>query len=79
MIDRDVEDDRPTLRPGAVERIAHGAVRPIDPPERDLFDSTTDGRGGRDISTTETFGSGSPDVVVTAHVGIGQILIGKEQ
>ena len=36
------------------------------------------GPAGRNISTVETFGSGTPDVVVTAHVGLGQILIGKE-
>ena len=37
-----------------------------------------DGRDGRNISTVQTFGEGSPDVVVDAHVGLGQILIGKE-
>jgi phage shock protein PspC (stress-responsive transcriptional regulator) len=37
-----------------------------------------DGRGGHNISTVETFGTGTPDVVVDAHVGLGQILIGKE-
>lgn len=37
-----------------------------------------EGRDGRNISTVETFGTGSPDVVVEAHVGLGQILIGKE-
>ena len=36
------------------------------------------GRDGRDISTTETIGEGTPDVVVTATVGLGQILVGKE-
>ena len=40
--------------------------------------SSTSGPGGRNISTVETLGSGTPDVVVTAHVGLGQILIGKE-
>jgi phage shock protein PspC (stress-responsive transcriptional regulator) len=30
------------------------------------------------VSTVQTFGDGNPDVVVTAHVGIGQIVIGKE-
>jgi hypothetical protein len=39
---------------------------------------TDNGPNSRNISTTETFGTGSPDVVVTAHVGLGQILIGKE-
>lgn len=43
----------------------------------DTSNSVT-GPGGRNLSTVETFGSGAPDVVVTAHVGIGQILIGKE-
>ena len=37
-----------------------------------------DGHDGRNISTVETFGTGTPDVVVDAHVGLGQILIGKE-
>ena len=40
--------------------------------------STASGPGGRNISTVETLGSGTPDVVVTAHVALGQILIGKE-
>lgn len=40
--------------------------------------SSSSGPGGRNISTVETLGSGSPDVVVTAHVGLGQILVGKE-
>lgn len=37
-----------------------------------------DGNDGRNISTVETFGTGTPDVIVDAHVGLGQILIGKE-
>jgi hypothetical protein len=40
--------------------------------------SSTSGPRGRNISTVETLGSGTPDVVVSAHVGLGQILIGKE-
>jgi hypothetical protein len=56
--------------------VGAGDISRVDP---SAFDSgSTDGHGGRDISTTETFGTGSPDVVVTAHVGLGQILIGKE-
>jgi phage shock protein PspC (stress-responsive transcriptional regulator) len=51
---------------------------PGSPSDDDLFNSTTNGRGGRAISTTETFGTGEPDVVVDAHVGLGQIIIGKE-
>ena len=49
----------------------------IDP--SDVFDRSgvSDGEG-RNVSTTETFGTGTPDVVVDAHVGLGQILIGKE-
>ena len=44
-----------------------------------MFDRSgvSDGEG-RNVSTTETFGTGTPDVVVDAHVGLGQILIGKE-
>ncbi len=55
--------------------------RPLDADASgsDPFGDTTPGaRDGSDISTVETFGEGAPDVVVTAHVGIGQILIGKE-
>jgi hypothetical protein len=36
------------------------------------------GQDGRNISTVETFGTGAPDVVVDAHVGLGQILFGRE-
>ncbi|WP_161988533.1 PspC domain-containing protein [Pedococcus bigeumensis] len=39
---------------------------------------TLDGHDGRNVSTVETFGAGNPDVIVNAHVGLGQILIGKE-
>jgi hypothetical protein len=40
--------------------------------------STTTGPSGRNLTETQTVGSGAPDVIVTAHVGLGQILIGKE-
>lgn len=40
--------------------------------------STTKGPSGRNLATSQTLGSGAPDVIVTAHVGLGQILIGKE-
>jgi hypothetical protein len=52
--------------------VAAGDIGQIGDP---LTDNGTD---NRNISTTETFGVGAPDVVVTAHVGLGQILIGKE-
>ncbi len=56
-------------RPGTLlDRPDLGRPDPID----------LNGREGRDISTVQTFGEGSPDVVVDAHVGFGQILIGKE-
>jgi phage shock protein PspC (stress-responsive transcriptional regulator) len=51
-----------------LERPRIGGPDPVD----------LDRRDGRDISTVQTFGEGSPDVVVDAHVGFGQILIGKE-
>jgi hypothetical protein len=61
--------------------VAAGDISRIDSPSLGTGDSTTtplDNGDGRNISTVETFGTGSPDVVVTAHVGLGQILIGKE-
>lgn len=39
---------------------------------------TPDGQGGRNLSTTEVIGTGPTDLVVHAHVGLGQIIIGKE-
>ena len=55
-----------------------GPLPPREPDGRDLFDSSASDRDGTDISTTETFGEGATDVVVEAHVGLGQILIGQE-
>ena len=46
--------------------------------DRDVFDNSRSNRDGTDISTTQVFGTGSADVIVNAHVGLGQILIGKE-
>ena len=37
-----------------------------------------DGPGGRNLSSTEIIGTGPPDLVVHARVGLGQITIGKE-
>jgi phage shock protein PspC (stress-responsive transcriptional regulator) len=37
-----------------------------------------DGPSGRNLTSTEVIGSGPTDVVVNAHVGAGQIIIGKE-
>ncbi len=73
---------RSSVGAGDISQVAAGAL-PASPSaevdQPDLFGSgSSSQRGGRDISTTETFGTGSPDVVVTAHVGLGQILIGKE-
>jgi hypothetical protein len=42
---------------------------------RDPFGDTD---ASRDISTTETIGSGEPEVVVDARVGIGQVTVIKE-
>lgn len=39
---------------------------------------TPDGQGGRNLSSTEVIGTGPTDLVVHAHVGLGQIIIGKE-
>ncbi|MDF2093843.1 PspC domain-containing protein [Knoellia sp. 3-2P3] len=37
-----------------------------------------EGPGGRTLSSTEVIGSGPTDLVVNAHVGAGEIIIGKE-
>lgn len=60
--------------------VAAGDISRIDSPSLGTSGDTVplDNGDGRNISTVETFGTGSPDVVVTAHVGLGQILIGKE-
>jgi hypothetical protein len=60
---------------GDVSRVSDA---PLFGDDRDVFERGSNGRSGSDISTDETFGSGDPDVVVDARVGIGQITIGKE-
>jgi hypothetical protein len=57
--------------------VGAGDITRADPGTLDSVD-TSGNDNGRDISTVETFGTGAPDVVVDAHVGLGQILIGKE-
>ncbi|KRE56981.1 PspC domain-containing protein [Phycicoccus sp. Soil748] len=60
---------RSSVGAGQITKAAPGTLDSVD----------TSGNGdGRNISTVETFGTGTPDVVVDAHVGLGQILIGKE-
>lgn len=51
---------------------------PALPGNNDVFDNPQTNRDGTDISTNQVFGTGTPDVIVNAHVGLGQILIGKE-
>lgn len=60
--------------------VAAGDISRVDSPDLGTNGDPVplDNGDGRNISTVETFGTGSPDVVVTAHVGLGQILIGKE-
>jgi len=57
--------------------VGAGDISKADPGTLDSVDPSGNG-DGRNISTVETFGTGTPDVVVDAHVGLGQILIGKE-
>ena len=57
--------------------VGAGQITRADPGTLDSVDTSGNG-DGRNISTVETFGTGTPDVVVDAHVGLGQILIGKE-
>ncbi len=54
-----------------------GELPPL-PGNGGVFDNSQSHRDGTDISTTQVFGTGSTDVIVNAHVGLGQILIGKE-
>jgi hypothetical protein len=54
-----------------------GEIRAVDGSIPDGSVSS-DGRSGRNLSNAEVFGSGPVDLVVNAHVGIGQITIGKE-
>ena len=58
--------------------VSAGDIAQWHPGSLDPSADTTNSRGGRNLSTVETFGTGPTDVVVTAHVGLGQILIGKE-
>ncbi|MEO6413696.1 MAG: PspC domain-containing protein [Pedococcus sp.] len=71
---------RSSVAAGDISRIGTPDLGPIAPPgvDEDGDPVTLDGRDGRNISTVETFGEGDPDVIVQAHVGLGQILIGKE-
>jgi phage shock protein PspC (stress-responsive transcriptional regulator) len=71
---------RSSVAAGDISRIGAPDLGPIAPRgvDEDGNPVTLDGRDGRNISTVETFGEGDPDVIVDAHVGFGQILIGKE-
>ncbi|KRF23995.1 hypothetical protein ASG95_04995 [Phycicoccus sp. Soil803] len=71
---------RSSVGAGDISRIDTADLGPIAPrgTNGDGDPIQLDGRDGRNISTVETFGTGTPDVVVDAHVGLGQILIGKE-
>ena len=70
---------RSSVAAGDITRADFGSFDPLPPAlEGDplVYDDTND--NGRNISTVQTFGTGEPDVIVDAHVGLGQILIGKE-
>ncbi len=55
--------------------VAAGDITSVSDP----FSTSSDGPGTNgSISTVHTVGTGTPDVVVTAHVGLGEIQIGKE-
>jgi phage shock protein PspC (stress-responsive transcriptional regulator) len=54
--------------------VGAGDINRVDDP----FGDTSSNGNQTNVSTDETIGVGHPDVVVTAHVGLGQILIGKE-
>jgi phage shock protein PspC (stress-responsive transcriptional regulator) len=65
---------------GDISRIGAADLGSVTPPGLNSNGDPIqlDGRDGRHISTVETFGTGAPDVVIDAHVGLGQIQIGKE-
>ena len=71
---------RSSVGAGDITRMGTPDLGPVAPPgdgtDRDAV--VLGDRNGRDVSTVETFGEGEPDVVVTAHVGLGQIQIGME-
>ncbi|GAA2739829.1 hypothetical protein GCM10009867_37490 [Pedococcus aerophilus] len=69
---------RSSVGAGDITRADFGNFNSIGDPvdSEPLVDESND--NGRNISTVQTFGTGEPDVVVDAHVGLGQILIGKE-
>jgi hypothetical protein len=71
---------RSSVGAGDISRLDTPGLGPITPPgiDGDGDPIRLEGRDGRNISTVETFGIGSPDVVVEAHVGLGPILNGKE-
>ena len=69
---------RSSVGAGDISRMDRADLDPLVPPRLEGDPVRFNGRDGRNISTVETFGTGSPDVVVEAHVGLGQILIGKE-
>ena len=69
---------RSSVGAGDISRMDRADLDPLVPPRLDGDPVRFNGRDGRNISTVETFGTGAPDVIVEAHVGLGQILIGKE-
>ena len=70
---------RSSVAAGDITRADFGSFDPLAPSlDQDPIVHNDTNDNGRNISTVQTFGEGSPDVVVDAHVGLGQILIGEE-
>jgi phage shock protein PspC (stress-responsive transcriptional regulator) len=70
---------RSSVGAGDITRADFGSFEPLPPSlDADPLPADEVNGNGRNISTVQTFGEGTPDVVIDAHVGLGQILIGKE-
>ena len=63
---------------GQITHADYGSLDPLSSPSDQTSLAPTDTNDGRNISTVQTFGAGKPDVVVDAHVGLGQILVSTQ-
>ncbi|WP_406832049.1 PspC domain-containing protein [Pedococcus sp. KACC 23699] len=63
---------------GQITHADYGSLDPLSPPTDQTSPAPVDTNDGRNVSTVQTFGAGKPDVVVDAHVGLGQILVSTQ-
>ncbi len=69
---------RSSVSAGQITHADYGSLDPLNSSADQTSLTPADTNDGRNISTVQTFGAGKPDVVVDAHVGLGQILVSTQ-